>query len=48
MKKMRLAFLLCMTLVVACATSPTGRHQLMIVSQCAGLKEHFAQFLRCV
>jgi predicted Zn-dependent protease len=33
MKKIYPAFLLCAVFIVACATSPTGRHQLMLVSE---------------
>jgi len=49
MKKMRLAFLLCMTLIVACATSPTGRRQLMIVSEESAIsasKEAYVEMLK--
>ena len=33
MKKQYLTFILCLVLIVGCATSPTGRRQLMIVSE---------------
>ena len=33
MKKQYLTFILCAVLVIGCATSPTGRRQLMIVSE---------------
>jgi predicted Zn-dependent protease len=33
MQKIHLSFILCVTLILACATSPTGRRQLMIVSE---------------
>ena len=33
MQKIHLTLLLCVTLILACATSPTGRRQLMIVSE---------------
>ena len=33
MKKQYLTFILCLVLIIGCATSPTGRRQLMIVSE---------------
>lgn len=49
MKRMRLTLLLCVTLVVACATSPTGRRQLMIVSEDSAIsasKEAYVEMLK--
>ncbi|CAB1056555.1 Zn-dependent protease with chaperone function PA4632 [Olavius sp. associated proteobacterium Delta 1] len=37
MKKIQLTLLLCLTLILACATSPTGRRQLMIVSEASAI-----------
>ena len=42
-------FLLCAVLIVACATSPTGRHQLMLVSEdsaIAASKQAYAEMLK--
>jgi len=33
MRKLNLTVMLCAALILACATSPTGRRQLMIVSE---------------
>jgi len=49
MKKHYPTFLLCAVLILACATSPTGRHQLMIVSEdsaIAASKQAYAEMLK--
>jgi predicted Zn-dependent protease len=49
MKKRYLAVVICTLLIVACATSPTGRRQLMIVSEdraIAASKEAYVEMLR--
>jgi predicted Zn-dependent protease len=49
MKRRYLAVLVCTLLIVACATSPTGRRQLMIVSEdraSAASKEAYVEMLR--
>jgi predicted Zn-dependent protease len=49
MKKLLLALALCVSLVVACATSPTGRRQLMIVSEDSAIsasKEAYVEMLK--
>jgi hypothetical protein len=49
MKRRYLAVLVCTLLIVACATSPTGRRQLMIVSEdraIAASKEAYVEMLR--
>jgi predicted Zn-dependent protease len=49
MKRMHLTLLLCVSLIVACATSPTGRRQLMIVSEESSIsasKEAYVEMLK--
>jgi len=49
MKRLYSTILLCVVLITACATSPTGRHQLMIVSEdsaIAASKEAYVEMLR--
>ena len=49
MKKLYGTFLLCAILIIACATSPTGRHQLIIVSEdsaIAASKEAYVEMLK--
>ena len=49
MKKHYIIFLLCATLIMACATSPTGRRQLMLVSEdsaIAASKQAYVEMLK--
>ena len=49
MQKIHLTLLLCVTLILACATSPTGRRQLMIVSEDSAIsasKEAYVEMLK--
>ncbi len=49
MKKHYLTFLMCIALIVACATSPTGRYQLMIISEdsaIAASKQAYVEMLK--
>ena len=49
MKKQYLTLILCAVLIIACATSPTGRRQLMIVSEDSAIsasKEAYVEMLK--
>jgi predicted Zn-dependent protease len=49
MKKHLTTFLLCAVLIIACTTSPTGRHQLMLVSEdsaIAASKQAYVEMLK--
>ena len=49
MQKIHLTLILCVTLILACATSPTGRRQLMIVSEDSAIsasKEAYVEMLK--
>jgi len=49
MKRVHITFLVCLTLMVGCATSPTGRRQLMIVSEdsaIAASKQAYVEMLK--
>ena len=49
MQKIHLTLLLCVTLILACATSPTGRRQLMIVSEDSAIsasKQAYVEMLK--
>jgi predicted Zn-dependent protease len=49
MQKIHLTLFLCLTLIVACATSPTGRRQLMIVSEDSAIsasKQAYVEMLK--
>ena len=49
MQKIHLTLILCVTLIFACATSPTGRRQLMIVSENSAIsasKEAYVEMLK--
>ena len=49
MKKHYSIFLLCAVLIMACATSPTGRRQLMLVSEdsaIAASKQAYVEMLK--
>ena len=49
MKKHYTTFLLCAVLIMACATSPTGRRQLMLVSEdsaIAASKQAYVEMLK--
>ncbi len=49
MQKIHLTLILCLTLILACATSPTGRRQLMIVSEdsaIAASKQAYVEMLK--
>jgi len=49
MKRLHITLLVCLTLIVGCATSPTGRRQLMIVSEdsaIAASKQAYVEMLK--
>jgi predicted Zn-dependent protease len=49
MKRLQFTLLICLTLIVGCATSPTGRRQLMIVSEdsaIAASKQAYVEMLK--
>ncbi|MBW2431162.1 MAG: M48 family metalloprotease, partial [Deltaproteobacteria bacterium] len=49
MQRIQLTLLLCLTLILGCATSPTGRRQLMIVSEESAIsasKEAYVEMLK--
>jgi len=49
MKKLQFTLLVCLALIVGCATSPTGRRQLMIVSEDSAIsasKQAYVEMLK--